>query len=102
MVAALLLGLAGCSGNRNGKTGVPAIESSETPRESERQAKIRHEFVVLRELVKQCALQRDAGNGDRVAAVERYLAEWLAKIPDEGANDEEREIVRRARGIVGA
>lgn len=101
MVAALLLGLAGCSGDRSGGTGSPATETSDAPRESEQQAEIRHEFVVLRELEKQYVLQRDAGNEDRVAAVERYLAEWLAKIPDDGANDEEREIVCCARGLVG-
>ena len=39
----------------------------------------------------------EAGNEARLAAVERYLGEWLAKVPDEGENEEEREILRRAR-----
>ncbi len=58
---------------------------------------VRREFVVLRELVKQLEAQREAGNEARLEAVERYLGEWLAKVPYEGENEEKREILRRAR-----
>ena len=60
---------------------------------------VRREFVVLRELVKQHAAQEEAGNEARVAAVERHLREWLARVPDEGGNEEEREVLRQAREL---
>ena len=54
---------------------------------------------MLRELVKQHAAQEEAGNEARVAAVERHLREWLARVPDEGGNEEEREVLRQAREL---
>ena len=90
VAAALLLGWGGCSSREREQ---PAGEPLAPPGE------VRREFVVLRELVKQHAAQEEAGNEARVAAVERHLREWLARVPDEGANEEEREVLRQAREL---
>ena len=89
VAAALLLAGAGCSGGREHPAGEPPAPPGE----------VRREFVVLRELVKQHAAQEEAGNEARVEAVERYLRDWLARVPDEGANEEEREVLRLAREL---
>ncbi|MBP1588742.1 MAG: hypothetical protein ILO10_00950 [Kiritimatiellae bacterium] len=95
-LAALLLLLltvgAGCSREKDEQQ--PAGEPPVRPGQK---VEVRREFVVLREVMKQLEIQREAGNEARLAAVERYLGEWLAKVPDEGENEEEREILRRAR-----
>lgn len=96
-LAALLLlllvaGGAGCSGRKEEQQ--PAGEPPAPPGQK---VEVRREFIVLRELLKQLEAQREAGDEARLAAVERYLGEWLAKVPDEGENEEEREILRRAR-----
>ena len=88
----LLMAVAGCSGRKEEQQ--PAGGPPAPPGQK---AEVRREFVVLREVVKQLEAQREAGNEARLAAVERYLGEWLAKVPDEGENEEEREILRRAR-----
>jgi hypothetical protein len=62
---------------------------------------VRREFVILRELAKQHGIQGEAGNAARVEAVERHLRERLAAVPDEGRNEEEREILERARRVMG-
>lgn len=90
VAAALLLAGAGCSGEGGQQ---PAGEPPASPGE------VRREFVVLRELLKQHAAQEEAGNEARVEAVERYLREWLERIPDEGVNEEEREIMRKVRAV---
>ena len=61
---------------------------------------VRREFVILRELVKQHALQSEAGNEARLETVERHLRERLAGLPDEGLNEEEREILSQAQELV--
>lgn len=101
VAAALLLVGSGCSrereGNERGRASeFPGEIAGEPPASP---AQMRREFVVLRELVKQHAAQGEAENEVRVAAVERHLREWLARIPDEGANEGEREVLRLAREL---
>ena len=58
--------------------------------------------MVLRELVKQHAVQSEAGNEARVEAAERHLRERVGKLSDEGACEEERAIAPQAREVVKA
>ena len=107
LAAALLL--AACSGERRGEDGaVSAVSAVSAEAEGlggagegrgGASAPVRREFMVLRELVKQHAAQQAAGNEVRVESVERHLEEWLARVPDEGSNEEEREILHRAREL---
>lgn len=94
LAAAVLLLLAGCGGPSSSPPPPPQAPATAEPSE------LRKDFVILRELVKQHALQSEAENEMHAAAVERYLEEWLAKIPDEGVTDEEREIIRHARSLL--
>ncbi|MBR6022251.1 MAG: hypothetical protein IK066_07520 [Kiritimatiellae bacterium] len=95
VVAALLL--CGCSGGREGTeraTGCPL-------QDFDKRAEVRKEFVVLRELVKQHAVQSEAGNTERVETVERHLLERVEKLSDDGECEEERAIAFQARELVG-
>ena len=58
---------------------------------------MRKEFVILRELARQYAIQTEAGNAARLESVTRHLQERLASFPDEGRNEEERTILHQAR-----
>lgn len=60
---------------------------------------MRREFVILRELLKQHAKQTEAGNAERLAIVDRNLRERLAALQDEGLTEDERKVVRKARGL---
>ena len=60
---------------------------------------MRREFVILRELLKQHAKQTEVGNAERLAIVDRNLRERLVALPDEGQTEDEREVVRKARGL---
>ena len=95
LAAAALLTLAGCGGPSPSPPSPPQAPATAEPTE------LRKDFLILRELVKQHALQSEAGNEVRVETVERHLRERLEALPDGGRNEEEREIVRRARELVG-
>ena len=95
LAAAVLLTLTGCGGPSSSPPPPPQAPATAEP------AELRKEFVILRELVKQHALQTEAGNEVRVETVERHLRERLVALPDGGRNEEEREIVRRAMAVVG-
>ena len=95
LAAAALLPLAGCGGPSSSPPPPPQAPTTAEPVE------LRKDFIILRELVKQHALQSEAGNEVRVETVERHLRERLEALPDGGRNEEEREIVRRARELVG-
>ena len=95
LAAAALLSLAGCGGPSSPPPLPPQAPATAEPTE------LRKDFVILRELVKQHALQTEAGNEARVETVERHLRERLEALPDGGRNEEEREIVRKARELVG-
>lgn len=62
---------------------------------------VRKEFVILRELTKQHALQSEVGNEVRLESVKRHLSERLSALPDEGQSSEERAILRVARALDG-
>ena len=94
LAAAALLTLAGCGGRSAPPSPPPQSPATAEPTE------LRKDFLILRELVKQHSLQTEAGNDTRVAIVERHLRERLAALPDGGRNEDEREIVRRARAVV--
>ena len=94
LAAAALLTLAGCGGPSSPSPPPPQTSSTAEP------AELRKDFIILRELVKQHSLQTEASNDTRVATVERHLRERLAALPDGGTNEDEREIVRRARAVV--
>lgn len=95
LALALWVPLAGCGkgGSEEVSAGPGPMSPPATP------AEVRKEFVILRELVKQHGLQGEAGNEARVQAVELHLRDWLEKLPDGGANEAERDILRRARDI---
>ena len=95
LAAAALLLLAGCGGPSAPPPPPPQTFSTAAP------AELRKEFVILRELVKQHAAQDTAGNEARVETVERHLRARLDALPDGGRNEEEREIVRKVRAVVG-
>ena len=95
LALAVLVFLAGCG---KGGSGAASADSGPTSPPAT-PVEVRKEFVILRELVKQHGLQVEAGNDARVEAVERHLRERLEKLPDGGANEAERDILRRARGI---
>ena len=95
LAAAVLLALAGCGGPSSPPPLSPQASATTEPTE------LRKDFVILRELVKQHALQSEAGNEARVATVERHLRERLEALPDGGRNEGEQEIVRKARVVVG-
>ena len=61
---------------------------------------MRKEFVILRELVKQYALQTEAANEARLATVERHFRDRLETLPDTGQSAGEREILRNARSLL--
>ena len=63
---------------------------------------VRKAFVILRELVKQYALQTEAGNAARLESVTRHLQERLNNLPDEGWNEEERTILHQARQVAAS
>ena len=92
LASAALLTLAGCGGPSESPPQAPAVAEP---------TELRKDFVILRELVKQHTLQTEAGNEARVETVERHLRERLDALPDGGRNEEEREIVRKARVVVG-
>ena len=94
LAAVALLLLAGCGGPSSSPPSPPQISSTADPTE------LRKDFVILRELVKQHALQTEAGNDSRVETVERHLRERVEALPDPGQNAAEREIVRQARALV--
>ncbi len=58
---------------------------------------VRTEFVILRELVKQHAKQTEAGNEELLESVRRHLRERVAAVPDQGRNDDERNILKEAK-----
>ena len=96
LAAALLPFLAACSGADNPEAPVANAPTSQpTPSPS----KVRKEYVILRELTKQHALQSEAGNEARLESVKRHLSECLSTIPDEGQSDEERAIVCEAQRL---
>ena len=95
LAAAALLTLAGCDGPSSSPPPPPQAPTTAAPTE------LRKDYIILRELVKQHALQSEAGNEARVETVERHLRERLETLPDGGRNEEEREIVRKARVVVG-
>lgn len=110
-VAALCsLLLAGCTGRQEegSSESVPEMQSSNeqvsalsgTSPNAPAPEPMRHDFVILKELARQHALQTEAGNGERLAAVERHLRERIAIMPDEGNSDAEREAFRQARELV--
>lgn len=97
----LLVGVGvGCEGRREAKGSIVSRDSTGVREGEMGKAEVRREFVVLRELVKQHALQSEAGNEGRLETVERHLRERVEKVSDEGVCEEEREIVRQAREVV--
>ena len=94
LAAAALLFLAGCGGPSSPPPPPPQVSSTAEPTE------LRKDFLILRELVKQHALQTEAGNDARVETVERHLRERVEALPDPVQNAAEREIVRQARALV--
>ncbi len=93
-LAAALLSLAGCGGPSAPPPSPPQ------PTAAVEQIELRKDFVILRELVKQHALQTESANEARLAAVERHLRERLETLPDTGQSAEEREILRNARSLL--
>ena len=94
--AAVLLTLAGCGG----PSEVPPQPLPQAPATAE-SAEVRKDFVILRELVKQHALQTEADNEARVEAVERHLKSRLSTLPDSGQTPAEPEILARAQALIG-
>lgn len=94
LAAAALLSLAGCGGPSSPPPSPPqdtaALERTE----------VRKDFIILRELAKQHAIQTKSANEARLAAVERHLRERLETLPDTGQSAEEREILRNARALL--
>ena len=95
LAAAALLILAGCGGPSSPPP--PPSQTSATTEPTE----LRKDFIILRELVKQHALQSEAGNEARVEAVERHLKSLLSTLPDSGQTPAEQEILARAQALVG-
>ena len=95
LAAAVLLTLAGCGGPSSPPPSPPQASATAAP------AELRKDFIILRELVKQHALQTEAGNEARVEAVERHLKTRLSTLPDSGHTPAEQEILVRARALVG-
>ena len=94
LAAAALLSLAGCGGPSS-----PPPPPPQAPARGEG-SELRKDFVILRELVKQHALQTESANEARLATVERHLRERLETLPDTGQSAEEREILRNARELL--
>ena len=95
LAAAALLTLAGCGGHSEAPPLPPQAPATAEPTE------LRKDFVILRELVKQHALQNEAGNDARVEAVERHLKSRLSSLPDSGQNPAEQEILAQAQALAG-
>ena len=95
LAAAALLSLAGCGGPSSPPPLPPQAPATAEP------AELRKDFLILRELVKQHALQTEAGNEARVEAVERHLKTRLSTLPDSGPNPAEQEILARAQALLG-
>ena len=95
LAAAALLFLAGCGGPSSSPSPPPPAPTTAEPTE------LRKDFVILRELVKQRALQTEAGNEARVEAVERHLKSRLSTLPDSGQTPAEQEILAQAQALIG-
>ena len=95
LAAAALLTLAGCGGPSSSPPPPPQAPATAEPTE------LRKDFVILRELVKQHALQTEAGNEARVEAVERHLKSRLSSLPDSGQTPAEQEILAQAQALAG-
>ena len=95
LASAALLTLAGCGGPSSPPSPSPPAPTTAEPTE------LRKDFVILRELVKQHALQTEADNEARLEAVERHLKTHLSTLPDSGQTPAEQEILARAQALVG-
>jgi predicted small lipoprotein YifL len=95
LAAAALLTLAGCGGRSAPPSPPPQTPATAEPTE------LRKDFIILRELVKQHALQTEAGNEARVEAVERHLKSRLSSLPDSGQTPAEQEILAQAQALAG-
>ena len=95
IVFASILLLAGCSGERKDSVKSTQGREASVPAKDD----VRREFVIVRELVRQHALQQ--GNGKRIEAVEKSLKSKFPALPDKGTNSEERRIYNEARAVVG-
>lgn len=99
LAATLLPLLTACSGADSPETPVANAPASQSELS---RPEVRKEFVILRELTKQHAIQSETGNEARLESVKRHLSERLSAIPDEGQSDEERAILRAARALGGS
>ena len=95
-LASLLL-LAGCSGGKETEPSEHGAKHSGKPSEIAEIQPIRKEFMMVREIVKQHALQQ--GNEKRMAAIEAALTNKFPLLPDKGATDEEKRIYREAEEL---
>jgi len=105
LAASVILLLAGCSGGKeeaaqtNAETpAAPAAAESPDASEPAKPVPVRKEFVVVREIVRQHALQ--AGNDKRMQAVESALRTRFPLLPDEGNTEEETRIYRQAEELL--
>lgn len=92
LAAVLLLSAASC-----GRPSAPEPAGRDAAAPATEPAEVRKEFVILRELVKQHALQTEADNAARLESVTRHLHDRLNNLPDEGLNEQERTILLQAR-----
>ena len=97
LAAALLLSAASC-----GRPSVPESAERDAAPLATEPSEVRKEFIILRELAKQYAIQTEAGNAARLESVTRHLQERLKTLPDEGRNAEERTILHQARQVASS
>ena len=95
-LASFLL-LAGCSGGKEKEPSEHGAEHSGKSLEIAEIPPVRKEFMLVREIVKQHALQQ--GNEKRMAAIEAALTNKFPLLPDKGATDEEKRIYREAEEL---
>lgn len=87
-MAALFLAATSCGRPPAPETAAPQVPES---------LSIRKEFVILRELTKQHALQTESGNELRLETVIRHLQERLNSLPPPPFTPEELTILEQAR-----
>ncbi|MBR4190442.1 MAG: hypothetical protein IKQ55_10835 [Kiritimatiellae bacterium] len=92
LAAALLFSAASC-----GRPSAPESAERDAAPPATEPSEVRKEFVILRELARQYAIQTEAGNAARLESVTRHLQGRLTSLPDEGRNEEERTILHQAR-----
>lgn len=95
LAAAALLSLAACGGPSTSPPPPPQAPATVEP------AALRKDFLILRELVKQHALQTESGNEPRLAAIKRHLTTRLSTLPDTGQTPAEQEILAQAQALAG-